>query len=519
MRPFQQFRLWTRRAPIAERCVGALAATVVLAGVLSLVVSGSDDDGPPPGLVTEVGSSGVAAPDDGTTSGEQPDTASTGQSASGIAAALPSSTGGSSGAPTAVGAAGTSGDCVPPPGSDQGVTDKEITIAIFIVELGGAAGNETLNVPPPAEQRGAYEAMIDELNKTGGVACRKITPQFFTVNPLDQNDLQATCLDVVEAKVFYANDIGAYSAYPAFVDCYIRNKIPFFESAFIPQAQVEKSYPYLLGTSTHDNLYFNTAFALEERGFFDPAKGFKKLGFFYQDCVPEHPQKYLRWLEQAGVPKSQIVTYNFGCATTLYASPADIQQAVIRFQQAGVTHVTHVRGEGDWFNFTRAAQQQGYKPKYGWGDQSASFSSYGTLSPNWENADGAILVTGYRFNEERTPGLTPTAGTRTCQQIMTAHGQPEIYREQLGMGGVACNQVWFFKSAVDHAPELKRTALAAGLSRGGQIDFAFPYGPATFPTPRTTNAGNYWRPLTAVAACSCWRVADPNFRPTFPGFQ
>jgi hypothetical protein len=520
MRPFQQFRLWVRRAPILERCVAALAATVVVAGLLSLAAAGSDDDGAGSGFATDVGSSGVAAEDDDTTSGEQSGGPTADQSVSGIAAGPPSSSGASSGAGTAVGASGASGDCVSPPGSDQGVTDKEIKIAIFIVELAGAAGNETLNVPAPAEQRGAYDAMVDELNKTGGVACRKVTPLYFTVNPLDQNDLQATCLDVVEADVFYVNDIGAYSAYPAFVDCFIRNKIPFFESAFIPQAQVEKSYPYLFGTSTHDNLYFNTAFALKERGFFDPAEGFKKLGIFYQDCIKEHPQKYLGWLEQAtGIERSQISQYNFGCPTAVYASPSDVAAAVLQFQRAGVTHVTHVRGDGDWYNFTRTAQQQGYKPTYGFGDVSASYSAYGTLSPNWQNADGTTLITLRRFGEERTPGLTPTPTTQRCQRIMAAHGQPDMYKQKLGMGGLACNNLWMFALAVNNAPELKRERLAEGLYRGRSLDLSFPHGPAAFPTPRTTTGVTTWRPLVAHADCSCWRVDTADFRPTFPGFR
>ena len=520
MRPFQQFRVWIRRAPASERWTAAVVIAIVAAGFIWLAVPPSDDEGS-----TAAGfASDIGAGDSTGTAGGAADTGGEtatagGQDSGGQAAGT---SGGGSTAAAGGGATGTQtegGKCVSPPGSDQGITDREIKIAFMLVELVGATGNDTVNVPSKEEQKAAYDAIIDEVNKTGGVACRKIAPAYFTINPLDQAQLQQTCLDVVEAKVFYANDLGGYAAFPAIVDCYIRNKVPFYEGNFIPQKQIDESFPYLLAAGTQDNVYYNAVFGLKERGFFDPAKGFKKLGFFYQDCIPEHPQKVLRWLEQAGVPKSQIVTYNFGCPAAFYTSPADIQAAVLRFQREGVTHVTHVRGEGDWYNFTKVAQRQGYKPQYGWGDQSASFSSYGTLSPDWTNADGATLITDYRFGEERTPGLAPTAGTTRCQKIMTAHKQPDLYKQKIGMGGVACNQVWLLKSAIDHAPQLTRTSLADGLRRGGQIDFSFPHGPADFPTPRSTYHGNYWRPLTAVASCSCWRVADPNFRPTFPGYQ
>lgn len=518
MRPFQQLRIWTRRAPVGERWAAGSVAAVVVASLAWIAVASAGDDG----AVTNVGVAPVPAAAGGD---EMEDVGNGAQPVlDGASDTEPTIAGSASGQPAApspravVAGTDASGACVAPPGSDQGISDGEIEVAIFVVELAGAAGNETLNVPPPNEQRAAWEAMVDELNKTG-IACRDVRPVFFTVNPLDQADLQATCLEVVEAEVFYAIDIGSYAAYPAFIDCYVRNQIPFYIGNFVPQAQIERSYPYLFATSIHDNLYFNAVFALREKGFFDPAKGFEKLGFFYQDCIKEHPEKYLRWLEQAGVPRDRIVPYNFGCPTAVYASPSDIAQAVIRFQREGVTHVTHVRGDGDWYNFTRAAAQQGFKPRYGFGDNSASYSAYGTLSPDWGNADGTILITSRRFNEERTPGHVPTEATQRCQRIMAAHGQPDIYKQKLGMGGIACNYLWFLANAVAHAPELKRAALAQGLGRGGAIDFSYPHGPATFPTPRTTYGGNFWRPLTAHGDCRCWRVADPTFRPTFPGFQ
>src|SRR5229473_2967541 len=100
---------------------------------------------------------------------------------------------------------------------------------------------------------------------------------------------------------------------------------------------------------------------------------------------------------------------------------------------------------------------------------------------------------------------------------MAARGRPQAYREALGMSGVACAQLWFFVSAVTHATALKRNALAAGLHAGGPIDFSYPYGPGTFPTPRTTFGQDEWRTMTAVASCSCWHVTDATFHPAFPG--
>ena len=523
MRPFQQLRLWARRAPLIERGTALAIATIVLASMTWLAVPPADDDT----AITDVAADRTAA---------APPEAAAGATGAEAIGDVPAT--GPAGAPTVGGTAGpvsrsadasrpaasgggpaaATGGCVSPPGSDQGVTDKEIKIALTLVELAGDAGNETVNVPPAPQQKADYDAIVDEINKTGGVACRQLKVLYFTINPLDQAQLRQTCLDVAQAGVFYVNDLGGYAAFPAIVDCYAENKLPFYEGNFLPESQIDAGYPYLFVAATQDNLFFNTVFALRDRGFFDPAQGFRKLGYFYRECIPEHPRKVLSWLQQAGVPSSQIVTYNFGCPVGIYVSPSDIAQAALRFQQNGVTHVlTH--GASDWFQFSRVAQQQGYKPKYGVSDQSTSFSSYGTNGPEWNNIDGSVLISNYRFNEERTPGNVPTDATERCARIMRARGQPHPYNQKIGMSGVACNQLWFFANAANHAPELKRTALAAGLNRGGPIDFAYPYGPSTFPTPKTTYHGNFWRPQVAYASCNCWRVADFMFQPTFPGFR
>ena len=83
-------------------------------------------------------------------------------------------------------------------------------------------------------------------------------------------------------------------------------------------------------------------------------------------------------------------------------------------------------------------------------------------------------------------------------------------------------------TAAEEAPDPKGPATSNRMESGGAIralprppalDFSYPYGPATFPSPRTTHAGNFWRAIIAHADCSCFRVPDPTFKPTFPGFD
>jgi hypothetical protein len=250
-------------------------------------------------------------------------------------------------------------------------------------------------------------------------------------------------------------------------------------------------------------------FELKNVGFFDPAKGFRKLGFLYESCFPDVVNKELGWLRQVGISSSQLVTYNYGCPAAL-PSPSDDEQAVLKFQQAGVTHITDLGLIANIGNFTNIAQQQGYHPKYGLPNDELVSGTYGSTHPNYQNLDGALSVADNRDGEETTPGLHPTAGTARCDAIFAKHGLQPTYKQPYA-GGNACDQLWMFAAAVAHAPALRPDALAAGLQRATSVEWSFPEGPNLFTGNAVTTGGEYYRLLRFTTACNCWRVVDATF--------
>ena len=90
-----------------------------------------------------------------------------------------------------------------------------------------------------------------------------------------------------------------------------------------------------------------------------------------------------------------------------------------------------------------------------------------------------------------------------------------MYQRRLGGGGRICNNVGYFVAAVEHAPALTQDALAAGLQRARSVDFSFPEGPNDFSGNRVTHGGQFWRYDQFDRSCTCWKVVDPNFRPSF----
>jgi hypothetical protein len=527
MTPFQEFRLWAQRAPGGERFAAGIAAALVLA-VLAWVLIPSSKAADSVSLFPTAGTTGAsAAPGSTGTSGSGTSTTGQGGATSGTTSGtLPGGTGatsttGSSGA-TSGAASGVTGatsgtttgpakNC--PSGSGNGLTASRIKVAVILVEIFGPAANKQFGIQTVAQQQANYGAAIEEQNAKGGIACRQIVPQYFKGNPADRNGLGQLCADVVAAKPFAVIDGGVYAQFSE-VNCYALNKLPYFGTYLLAQNLQQKYYPYLFDFNLIDSLYHDTVFALKDRGFFSSANGFKTLGFVYQDCNTSVADGVKRSLAQAGIPSSSINTFDLGCPAAL--TPATVlQQAVLQFKRAGVTHVTTASMVGDFAGFTNAAQQQNFHPKYGLGDDSIVPLTYGSQAPNYDNLAGAVAITASRDGEEKTPGSAPTAGTLRCNAAFKKKGIAPTWSLPTGAGN-ACDAIWMFAAAVNHAPALRADVLAAGLQAAKSVDFSYPQGPTDFSKPGSTFGGQYWRPLKfELSPCKCWKLLDRNFKKTY----
>ena len=528
MTPFQQLRLWARRAPLPERVAALLGVALVVTVVSWLLVPGS-------GTVTNVGAgagltsgSSSGGPAGAATSAGGPGAGSSTSAGSG---ALASVTGGAGPAGGSAGGAGTSGGpagapsgsgsqaaagpaCKAPPGTDQGVSAAELKVAIIVINIFGPTTNGAFGIASAAQQQAYYQDVVDSINASGGVACHKLAPVFFQANAADSSNLQQVCLDVEQAKVFAVVDYGAYDVYPSLAACFPENGLPYFSVTLPPQSEQKQYYPYIFSSaSTLESLYRNSVLALAGRGFFKASNGFQKLGFLYEDCVAQEPAEVEGWLHQVGLTSDQIVTYDLGCPSG-FASPSDLEQAVLKFKSSGVTHLTEAGTVPNFGLFTKVAEQQGFRPRYGMPDEGEVAVTYSNEGPDHNNIANAVAITGGRFGEESTPGMQPTAGTRACSAIFQANGLPPVYQQPLGAGGSACDDIWLVAGAINHAPSLQRGALAAGLAAAGSVEFSYPYGPNQF-GPGVTTGQEFWRVVQFMTGCGCWRVVDQTFHPSF----
>jgi hypothetical protein len=525
MRPFQEFRYWTKRAPAGERTATGVAALIVLVLLAWLLVPEGDDTAEE---VSALGGTAAAGSEDAA-SGSTTDTVAPGATAGGEATTTDGGTtagggttsagsggttsGGttSGGGGTAAATGGDDGGCKSPPGSAPGITATEVKVIVVLTEIVGPAANSLFDVPTPAQAKADFDAAIAGINKEGGVACRKLVARYVNVNPVDEAGMIQRCREFAGADAFAIVDTGSMATRPAVLACLGQSKVPYFGAFYITETLRQQFYPYLYSFYYKEQVYKDTAFALRDFGYYDPAKGFKKLGFIYRDCEKEAIESFKGWIREAS--GGDFLQYSVGCPA-VFANEADIAQAVLTFQRQGVTHVITGNMQGDVARLTSVAEQQGFRPKWGFPDEAMLSIASGSRAPNPQNIAGAFAVTQGREAENKTPGMTPTAGTQRCNAYRAAAKLRPVY-DVPANAGHSCDQLWMLQAALSNAPELSRTAIQVGLQRAKSIDFSFPQGPTDFTAPKTTTGGQFYRVAQFTPECSCWRLIQRDFKKGF----
>ena len=428
-----------------------------------------------------------------------------------------SSTHSSSPTTSAGGGGATKAGC--PSGTAPGATASQVTVAITVVNIsGGSLTNATVGVPTVQVQKADWNLVADSINKAGGAGCRKLALQFYNVNPLDATAAQQVCLTIAASQPYIVLDTGSLTDVGA-SDCIPAHKVPL-ASQYLTQDQLTKYSPYYLQTGDIPNdTLRNGILGLKQLGYFSAAKGFSKLGLLYHTCTPALLTAQQAALTAAGVPDSKIVTYNLGCPAGQVDTAASMEQAVLSFKNAGVSDVNEV-GVNDWAIFTQVAQQQNFKPHYVFDDNAMTINNQttGADAPNPANLNGAVdVVTGTASGEQSTPGYVPSGGTAKCNALFAAVGQPTVFKQQDGYGGVACDSLWFVQALLDHSSKLGAATLVSAMHSAGTIDFSYPEAPIDFsaaPAGAAYGVG-YWRADDYVGSCSCWQVPNPTFHPPF----
>ena len=523
--------------PARSRRATAAVALGMLAAGCGTTVSGTGASSPTAGLSAAQGDGlsvggGTTAP--GATTGTAGGATSTGGAVSGGGTAIGS--GGSTaagGTGSQLGGSSTTGN---PALSGPGVTPTKIYIGIVystnadaVNQAAGANGIST------GDTRGDALAVIDDINKHGGVAGRKLSPIWYafdstSTQPVDQQWMAACAKFTQDNKIFAAFDMGT-AAYRA---CMHKAGVAQI-SANLPDASDAEfaAYPnYIeLGYPRLGRLAATMVTALADQGYFsgwDPTLGQPRSAKAKVGIVTYDDQAFGTAVDDILVPGLKRLGFTpevakIGAVSTAsdYGNQAAaVQSAQLKFASDGVDHVIMFEGNGGLsLFFMNQAESQHYHPRYG---VNSSSGTEVLINSGDVQKDQAIGAVGYGWipsldltaDRNKDDGPYSNADRRHCLAVMKAHGitYSDTNAESVGLG--YCAQLYLLQRAADTTPRALnlQTFLGAIDHIGSNVPDGGGLGEFLGPGRHDGTAKYYyWK---YFADCQCLHYYGP--RRTFP---
>ncbi|HVE97612.1 MAG TPA: ABC transporter substrate-binding protein [Mycobacteriales bacterium] len=439
------------------------------------------------------------------------------------------STGGSSGASTGGstgGSAGSGGSTVAGGPHGPGVTATTIKVGILSYEDPNAGNNAAgITTADVHELDKMYAALIDDLNKRGGMAGRKVQ---LVVHKVDSG---SGTFDQIQQGVCekFARDDPVFATWSPLGD----NAIACFERAGITSIgsghggyglKQYARYPHLItpGAFSQEHQMLNTANGLHAQGWLGgwshvtgaPAEGTPPhvgiVTFDLPDARNAAENYSKPAFARAGVKQMQV----FYIRPNLQDGQADAAAAVLKFKSEGVTHVTFLDNTGGILAtvFAANANSQGYFPRYGC--DSGSCNQIVAEQMPQSSLRGAVLVGWSPLNDVPASKDHVLPARARCEKIMTDHDMAPYSRNDQNVMANVCDSVWFLEAALNAAgPRLTNDTAIAGAIRIGR-SFTSPATFAVEVTPRKhagADAYRYaeWDPTCGNSGAGCFIYTGP----------
>ena len=344
-------------------------------------------------------------------------------------------------------------------------------------ELAGSFGaSEATNGP---EQRWA-QALVDALNSKGGLAGRKITPVYYFIDPAraantttDQFAQEACSTFIEDNQVELAVTGWHYSFNPNLSDCLRRKGVAVIESASdgSHRLQTYRNAGNLYATSSTSLETAATVFAegLGAQGYFRTGR----VGVITYDSAEIRPT-----VEQVLVPALREAGANLDAGNVVFLSEikttGDVsrttqeqQAAILKFRQSGVDHVVFFVGAA--FFFLNQAEQQGYRPRYGF--SSLDDPQFLTTASGSENQLKEAVGIGWApYGDVLRSSKEPLPGEKRCMDVITPVARPANQSEAY-VASSFCDGLFLADHfAAATGGDLRAPALAGALRE--PVDFA-----------------------------------------------
>ncbi|MDQ2650562.1 MAG: ABC transporter substrate-binding protein [Actinomycetota bacterium] len=389
------------------------------------------------------------------------------------------------------------------PGLTQGITDTTIRIGVPTIAnaeaVTGLLGAADLSIGNPQIE---VDALVRDLNARGGVHGRTITPIYAPVD-FGAADIEssylAACNKLTDDEHVFAI-LLVVNPPPSFTACAASHGTVLINNSAAPgdDAIAASAAPWYFAPGLQSLSKVPPALVDDsiKRGTMQAGD---KVGIFAID-LPHFTRPVERSLipalERRGV---EVASYE------RVASEASIQNAVLRFRQAGVTHVMFMQESAiPVLLFLRQAEAQAFRPRY---LLSSNDSPGYLLEGNVADAQlRNISGIGWNPTSDVDASQHPTSPLEArCLDLITRGGEPSPTRQSNLSATLMCELVWSFEAIAGRAgPQLSSRSFGAAFAGIGTA-----YQPVTVFQTNWTAEDPYgvsaYRPLAYVAACSCLR--------------
>jgi hypothetical protein len=491
-------------------------ALVAACGSTAQVASTGYANGPESGLTAPSGSSPSASHNGGTGSGSGTGASGfggTGATRVGTGAAGTSSTGGGSSATGGtVGSATTGGK----------LATRPVKIGILLTTIGNAdaVGYKVGNTY--AEQQ-FDDAVINSLNKQGGLHGRRIIPVYAKTNTASSNwetDFQAACSTFTEdnhVDVVLGSDFAYFAS---FEKCLAKAGIPHLSNTSnVPDNTELGQFPLLraLIVPTIDKRSIAKLQGAINTGFLTPAN---KLGVITDSC----PGSQRAWntvvkpfLAQHHIPV--VATADEGCANgyndSFSAAGAAVGNAILTFRSHGVDRITFITvSEGPTLLvMSGGASSQKYYP--GWIVSSLAGTA-GLQGQAPADEMKTTRVYGWLRSQDVSPSQydKPNQAKRRCLSLLKSQGVTPASSADYSYSESICEALFAYEAALGKSGGvLSGPAVIQGLEQlGTSVQSVFSlHGAANFSPVRRNDVPRLYREAVWQDVCSCFAYQGTAF--------
>jgi hypothetical protein len=373
----------------------------------------------------------------------------------------------------------------------------------------GAAGAS------PGDLRVYYNAVINDINKHGGVAHRKLSPIYYGIDTqasggISSEDSASCALWTQDHKVFLMS--GGRESLNSCAEKHGGVSMAYGNETL----DTFRRYPHYLDPISFrlERIGALTVESLSQRHYFTG-----KFGLVtwddpnYRKAVRDG---YEPALKRAGVTPTRVfyapVPQAYG---DLGSANAAISSAVLDFQTRGIDHVIVQDGPAGLFSGTgltlqwlNASESQQYHPRYGMN----SYNSPGSQALPATQQANMLFVNWSDSTTTSDTGWKTNATRESCFTTMRNAGITLTSQNQF-VAAVICDSLYLFKRVGDRLTSFTSDAFIAAAEKVGGYPTASVYGASLHPGKH--DGGDLVRDGHYETACACPKFDSKPYSPTW----